>query len=161
MVHDTSLSMGYICDTYRLNQSYRHGATEPLSRQDNNFEYLVRPWFITTRATEIFGLLTWKWGATQRNVMGYIFAKYKANPSDRHGAKERTWQKLGKTPVALTFDLSTRNPMRWMSSVSFEFHENLMIGTWWNRCDKQTNRRTDVPKDVQTDRKLTDRQTDT
>ena len=35
---------------------------------------------------------------------------------------------------------------------SWKFHDDMMMGTWWKRCDRQTDGRTDGQTDGQTDR---------
>ena len=49
------------------------------------------------------------------------------------------------TSVTLTFDLWPW-PFAWTSlltMVSWKFHDDTMMGTWWKRCDRQTDGRTE------------------
>ena len=59
------------------------------------------------------------------------------------------------TSVTLTFDLWPW-PFAWTSLLTMvitpeNFHDDMMMGTWWKRCDRQTDGRTDRQTDGRTE----------
>ena len=78
----------------------------------------TQPKLRTTPVTLTFDLLTRKWCATHRHLMGCVYTTYEVNRSNRDGATERTRPKLRTTPMTLTFDLLTR---KWCAT-----HRHLM-----------------------------------
>ena len=51
---------------------------------------------------------------------------------------------LGPWPLTLTFcmDITSDN-----GNISWKFHDDTMMGTWWKRCDGRTDRQTDRQTD--------------
>ena len=78
------------------------------SRLNKNFKQPMWPWLWPENSAQHF--------------IGWICAKYEANPSNRNGAKEHTWQKFWMTflNLPLTWKCSyLLHFKRWMSCVSF------------------------------------------
>ena len=71
--------------------------TEPWSGNGKTFKRPVGHW-----------LLTQKWCATHRHLMGCLCTTYEVNQSKRNGATEQTRQNLPTTRVTLTFVFLTQ-----------------------------------------------------
>ena len=73
-----------------------------------------------------------------------LYAWFNCHMQIQTGVRVRKRLSWMLTSVTLTFDLGPW-PFAWTSLLSMVItHENfMMMGTWWKRCDGQTDRRTD------------------
>ena len=83
--------MGHAHGTNELNPSNTHWVTEQTRRK-----LLTKPFHLrirTTCVTLTFDLLTRKWYATHRPLMGHTHGTYELNPSNSHRVRARTRRK--------------------------------------------------------------------